>query len=95
MALSEEEDEEEDHMEATESQPLSGDEKWASRILIYIFKKAYCNCVICMRNLLIYKQYLRYESKNNRKRVDIVEKKQKSQRNIPRKGDVVLRTSES
>lgn len=45
MALSEEEDEEEDHMEATESQPLSGDEKWASRILIYIFKKAYCNCV--------------------------------------------------
>lgn len=36
LALLEEEDEEEDHMEATESQPLSGDEKWASRILIYI-----------------------------------------------------------
>lgn len=39
--------------------------------------------------------YLRYESKNNRKCVDVVEKKQKSQRNIPRQGDVVLRTSES
>lgn len=37
LAVAEEEDEEEDHLEVTESQPLSGEEKWASRIDIYLY----------------------------------------------------------